>query len=85
MYAILPECLERIELALQPSASAEDRADAADFCDTLRTGDTHGTLLEDVRRTVTYYYMQHPSLFANKMTRSAQKRIRFSVTHSCNG
>ncbi|KAI0316871.1 Alpha/Beta hydrolase protein [Amylostereum chailletii] len=50
MYGLLPQCLESIEMALQQSSVAT-RTAASDDCFKLLMGDTHGTVLEDVRKT----------------------------------
>ncbi|KAF8215114.1 Alpha/Beta hydrolase protein [Mycena galopus ATCC 62051] len=51
MFQILPTCLESIRFAQQiPEWSVERRAAAANLCHKLEEGDTHGTVVEDVRK-----------------------------------
>jgi len=50
LYTILPTCLEKIEFALEFS-TPDTRRDALEFCSTIELGDTHGTILQDIRRT----------------------------------
>ncbi|KAF7364774.1 hypothetical protein MVEN_00347300 [Mycena venus] len=51
MFKILPNCLESIQLAQQaPGWSVERRIAAQKICRALDVGDTHGTVVEDVRK-----------------------------------
>ncbi|KAF8202766.1 Alpha/Beta hydrolase protein [Mycena galopus ATCC 62051] len=51
MYQILPRCLDSIRFAQQvPGWSVERRAAAHETCWSIRGGDTHGTVGEDVRK-----------------------------------
>ncbi|KAI0061082.1 alpha/beta-hydrolase [Artomyces pyxidatus] len=50
MYAVLPACLETLQLA-HDYPSTENNKKAFDLCfETMEGADTHGTLIEDVRR-----------------------------------
>lgn len=53
LYASLPTCVEKIELALANS-TVENRVDALFFCNKLMLGDTHGTVVEDIRLKVSF-------------------------------
>jgi hypothetical protein len=61
MYAKLPECLDLIEMSLQDtgfsaSANAARRA-AREACGYLAWGgDTHGVMIEDIRKTVRFLF-----------------------------
>ncbi|KAJ6615564.1 Alpha/Beta hydrolase protein [Mycena sp. CBHHK59/15] len=53
MFEILPNCLESIQMAQQGpgwSVSVEKRVAAQNICIPLEGGDTHGTVIEDVRK-----------------------------------
>ncbi|KAJ6508230.1 alpha/beta-hydrolase [Mycena sanguinolenta] len=51
MFKILPTCLESIQFAQQtPAWSVGRRVAAQDICQQLEEGDTHGTVVEDVRK-----------------------------------
>ncbi|KAJ7364872.1 alpha/beta-hydrolase [Mycena albidolilacea] len=51
MFEILPTCLESIQFAQQaPEWSVERRVAAQNICQKLEKGDTHGTVVEDVRK-----------------------------------
>ncbi|KAJ6520714.1 alpha/beta-hydrolase [Mycena vulgaris] len=51
MFEILPTCLDSIQLAQQgPGWSVEKRVEAQTVCMRLEGGDTHGTVVEDVRK-----------------------------------
>ncbi|KAJ7094353.1 alpha/beta-hydrolase [Mycena epipterygia] len=51
MFEILPACLDSIQLAQQgPGWSVERRVAAQNICNPLQDGDTHGTVVEDVRK-----------------------------------
>jgi hypothetical protein len=51
MFEILPTCLDAIRMAQQePVWSVEKRVTAHNICSQLEEGDTHGTVIEDVRR-----------------------------------
>ncbi|KAJ7461996.1 alpha/beta-hydrolase [Mycena latifolia] len=50
LFEVLPTCLDSIELARQGPGSVERRVAAQAICDALEAGDTHGTVIEDVRR-----------------------------------
>ncbi|KAJ7127665.1 hypothetical protein C8R44DRAFT_733107 [Mycena epipterygia] len=51
MFEILPACLDSIQLAQQgPGWSEERRVEAAVQCYRLEKGDTHGTVVDDVRK-----------------------------------
>lgn len=57
MYAKLPECLDLTELSLQDVGFSESansaRRTAREACSYIAWGgDTHGVVVEDVRRTV---------------------------------
>ncbi|KAI0312924.1 alpha/beta-hydrolase [Amylostereum chailletii] len=49
LYTLLPACLEATELAFD-WPSLENRVQADTLCEVLVEGDTHGVLVEDVRR-----------------------------------
>ncbi|KAI0062587.1 alpha/beta-hydrolase [Artomyces pyxidatus] len=49
LYAVLPECLEAIQLAYD-YPSRENHKKAFALCFKMEAGDTHGTLVEDTRR-----------------------------------
>ncbi|KAJ7653982.1 alpha/beta-hydrolase [Mycena polygramma] len=51
LYSELPYCLESIEMAFE-IPTVENRVRAWDLCSHLDTADTHGTVTEDIRRTV---------------------------------
>lgn len=51
LYAILPTCVEKIELAFS-NPTVENRVDAISFCNKITDGDTHGTVQEDIRLKV---------------------------------
>ncbi|KAJ6578012.1 alpha/beta-hydrolase [Mycena capillaripes] len=51
MYALLPACLDSIRLAYEaPKWSVQRHAAANELCAPLDRGDTHGTVLEDIRK-----------------------------------
>ncbi|KAJ7250057.1 alpha/beta-hydrolase [Mycena haematopus] len=51
MFKILPTCLDSIRFAQQiPEWSVERRVAAQNICRKLEQGDTHGTVVEDVRK-----------------------------------
>ncbi|KAJ6457012.1 alpha/beta-hydrolase [Mycena vitilis] len=50
LYSELPFCLESIDMAFEIPTVA-NRVRAWDLCYRLDTGDTHGTVIEDIRRT----------------------------------
>ncbi|KAJ7770967.1 alpha/beta-hydrolase [Mycena maculata] len=51
MFEILPVCLDSIRLAQQgPGWNVERHVAAQNICDPLERGDTHGTVVEDIRR-----------------------------------
>ncbi|KAJ7643133.1 alpha/beta-hydrolase [Mycena polygramma] len=50
LYSELPSCLESIDLAWE-IPSVDNRVRAWNVCYNLGTGDTHGTVIEDIRRT----------------------------------
>ncbi|KAJ7461953.1 Alpha/Beta hydrolase protein [Mycena latifolia] len=50
MFEQLPACLDSIQLARQGPGSVERRLAAQTICTPLEAGDTHGTVVEDVRR-----------------------------------
>ena len=53
MYALLPQCQEKIDYALDETTStAESRNDALMFCSELFDGDMHGLVFQDIRKTV---------------------------------
>jgi carboxypeptidase C (cathepsin A) len=54
LFRVLPTCLDSIQLAQQgPGWSVERRVAAQKICSVLEQGDTHGTVIEDIRRKVT--------------------------------
>ncbi|KAJ7461971.1 alpha/beta-hydrolase [Mycena latifolia] len=51
MFEVLPACLDGIQLAQQgPGWSVERHVAAQAICNPFRAGDTHGTVVEDIRR-----------------------------------
>jgi hypothetical protein len=53
-YEALPSCLEQVQYALENS-TPQHRRNAMEFCETnLMEGDSHGTVIEDVRKKVCY-------------------------------
>jgi hypothetical protein len=53
MFKILPACLDSIQFAQQaPGWDVERRVAAQNKCELLERGDTHGTVVEDVRKKV---------------------------------
>lgn len=78
MYAKLPECLDLIEMSLQDtgfstSANVARRA-ARDACSYLAWGgDTHGVMIEDVRKTVRFWsrFIQIVTIWASALTKAS--------------
>ena len=53
LYPLLPQCLDKLDYALNElTSAAETRRDALVFCGGLFDGDMHGTVLQDIRKTV---------------------------------
>ncbi|KAJ7174399.1 alpha/beta-hydrolase [Mycena filopes] len=52
LYSELPTCLESVEMAFK-IPTVENRVRSWEICDHLNSGDTHGTVFEDIRRTCT--------------------------------
>ncbi|KAJ6612621.1 alpha/beta-hydrolase [Mycena sp. CBHHK59/15] len=50
LYSELPMCLESIDMAFE-IPTVENRVRAWELCSHLGAGDTHGTVIEDIRRT----------------------------------
>lgn len=51
LQSVAPKCLELIELGYM-DGSVEKRNEALNYCNALKMGDTHGRVLEDIRRVV---------------------------------
>jgi hypothetical protein len=60
MYALLPACLDSIRLAYEaPNWSVQRHVAANELCTPLERGDTHGTVLEDIRKKVGGWGIAH--------------------------
>ncbi|KAK0226488.1 alpha/beta-hydrolase [Armillaria fumosa] len=49
LYAVLPSCLESIEMSIM-SPTLENKRESMKLCEPIGEGDTHGRVIEDVRR-----------------------------------
>ncbi len=51
LHAVLPSCLESIEMSMI-SPTLENKRASMKLCEAIEEGDAHGRVIEDVRRVV---------------------------------
>jgi len=86
MYTKLPTCIDSLRDSFANTADRQGRVDALGACSTLNDGDTHGIVVEDIRRTVGSICIQ--LLFRSLISCSVYlrtQRIHYFVTQSSSG
>ncbi|VDB83134.1 unnamed protein product [Peniophora sp. CBMAI 1063] len=85
LYPLLPECLDRLDYALDElTSTAKSRNDALMFCSSMFDGDMHGLVLQDIRKTCKEGDMGicYPEfLWMNDFFRSNQTKAVLGVPH----